>query len=210
MFAALDRAQRYVVLRNYDGLPNAALVEGHGDVDLLVEDAGAAVAVLGATPVFLRRHRVHMHLDVGGDSVRADLRSVGDGYFDTRWQLDVLGRRVLLAPHVWVPQAEDAFWTLLYHAIVHKPRVAPDYRRRLAETAAAAGVTLPSDWTRDDAIALLRDYLKARDYLATDPDDLSVWFNPGTLPATPTRAIRQLAQLGLVLRQVARSAAFRA
>lgn len=98
----------YVVLRNFDG-------EQTGDVDLLVHDLAEAVRSLGALRVNPEPYRVQYAVRIGGQWVPFDLRHVGDGYYDEKWQ-----RNILDAREGNRPDDEHWYYSLLYHALHHK------------------------------------------------------------------------------------------
>lgn len=102
----------YVVLRNFDGEPS-------GDVDLLVRSLPEAVSDLGALNLHPEPYRVQYAVRVGGKWVPFDLRHVGDGYYDTDWQCDILDSRQGNRP-----DDEHWYYSLLYHALHHKGTLA--------------------------------------------------------------------------------------
>lgn len=175
VFRALDERVRYVVLRNYEMLPDRFDPSLHGDIDLLVDDLGAAVRTLRARKVVRQPWRVHYEIIVAGVPVRLDLRHVGDDYYCADWERDVLRTRRRLACGVFVPTAEHAFHTLAYHALFQKRAIASDYPAKVAALAAEAGVGGASfdDW-RGSLVA----FMKARRYRPTRPEDRSVKYNP--------------------------------
>ncbi len=173
LFDCLGETMPYVVLRNYEMLPDAFDPSLHGDIDLLVQDAGECAGVLGARKVFPESFRVHYEVAVAGQPVRFDLRFVGDGYYDERWERAILSGGVDRGG-VRVPAPEDAFHSLVYHALFQKRAVAPDYEGKARECAAAAG--LPGD-SFEQWLPMLEDFLAARRYRVTRPCDESVYLD---------------------------------
>ena len=57
-FSVLNKNIKYVVLRNYETLPNRFDPAIHGDIDLLVEDLQKVVSLTNAKPVFDEPYRV--------------------------------------------------------------------------------------------------------------------------------------------------------
>lgn len=180
LFAVLEQTLEYLILRNFEGLPEQYTLEGHGDIDLLVADFRDACLVTNATPVFSTPRRVHQHVMVGGSAVPFDFRHVGDGYYDAAWQRHMLLTRTRTPSGCRVPDVENHFYGLLYHAAVHKPAIGADYVARLEQLAATAGV--PTGGTRlyDNPRALRRfllTWMRPRGYRFTLPQDPSVHFN---------------------------------
>ncbi len=178
IFALLNEALPYMVLRNFEALPEQVYVPGHNDVDLLVQDFKHAARLINGSKVFPEPWRVHYRVDIAGHDIRFDLRSVGDNYFDTRWQADVLGRRYLSERGFYRPEAVDYFYTLLYHALVHKRQMKPDYATRLSRMADdLVGLKLEEAmfFDRNRAFDLLSRHMKGLRYQATIPHDHSVF-----------------------------------
>ena len=99
----LPVALKYVVLRNFEGIPDHVTLDGHLDVDLLVSDYFLAKAVLDGTskpdaqPFFEDGgYRVVNMVRVRGLLVDFDVRFVGDGYYDQQWERSILERAVML------------------------------------------------------------------------------------------------------------------
>jgi len=127
LFYVLDATVPYVVMRNFEPLPDNFYLEEHGDIDLLVSDYEEAAWVTGATKVFDEPHRVHVSLQIAGEPVLFDFRFVGDAYYDTAWQQHILQHSVVERGAMNVPSDDDHFYSLLYHALIHKREIAKDY-----------------------------------------------------------------------------------
>jgi hypothetical protein len=177
----LNGTVNYVILRNFERFPEAITLEGHDDVDLLVERFGDARHIIGGEKVFGEDYRVHFRTVIGGQVVAFDIRSVGDGYYDEHWQRNILATRVLDPRGFYVPDDENYFYSLLYHALFQKPKLKEDYRTRLAWLGQKIGVAFSGidvafgDYRLSD---LLWGYLGKRAYTATVPVDRSVHFKP--------------------------------
>ncbi len=179
-FYVLNNTIQYVVLRNFECLPYQYTLEKHGDIDLLVEDYQAARYIANASKVYKSRARVLTRVKINEKNVLVDLRHVGDNYYDERWQRDILLRRVLLNNQIYVPSAEDYFYSLLYHAAVQKPVIADDYRGRLVELAQNADIEGIDKKMFEKPLLvrqLLNSFLKQKNYRFTLPDDFSVYYN---------------------------------
>lgn len=174
LFRALGETMPYVVLRNSEMLPDAFDPSLHGDIDILVPDAGECAGILGARKVFIEEYRVHYEVMVGGAPVRFDFRFVGDGYYDTRWERAMLENAVETGG-VRRPSPEDAFYALVYHALYQKWIMAPDYESKSLTLARAAG--LPGE-TFEEWLVMLEDFLARHRYRVTCPHDVSVYLDP--------------------------------
>lgn len=186
-FQVLDHAIDYCVLRNYECLPGQYTEEEHGDIDLLVEDPAFAAYLTLARPVFPEPWRVYHLVRIGGRDVPFDFRYVGDQYYDTPWEKQILRTRERCRGLFYVPDAENAFYTLLYHAYVQKRTVAPDYLPKLEAQGRRIGVEFRPG--PDDAVRLLDGFMERNDYEYTRPVDKSVVYEDAFLQRS-VRAFR--------------------
>lgn len=180
LFYVLNNTINYVVLRNFECLPDNYTMKSHGDIDLLVNSYNEITYIANATKVFRSKYRVHHKVKVGENDILFDFRHIGDNYYDEPWEKDILERRRISPRGVYVPASEDYFFSLLYHGLVHKPEIGQDYRERLINLAPKIGVeSIDMELFRNtDALkTLLIDYLARHGYSFTEPDDLSVYYN---------------------------------
>lgn len=187
LFYVLNNTMDYVVLRNFECLPDEYTVEGHGDIDLLVENKNYARYVTLAHPVFEEDYRVYHEITIGGKSVPFDFRFVGDNYYDKPWQLDVLKSRVVEKGLFFVPNEVNLFYTLLYHAYVQKWSVKADYVPKLDDLSKSIGLQYVDDVSC--AIRMLDTYLSGHGYEYIRPKDKSVVYNETNLKCS-TYALR--------------------
>ena len=182
LFYCLNHTVNYLVLRNFDGLPDHFDPKLHGDIDLLTDDYQNLRRVLNGKKIHLPSYRVHYSAKVGKRTIYFDLRSVGDNYYDKRWQENLLATRELNSSKIYVPSAENHKYSLTYHALVHKSKIAPDYQQKLA-----------TFFPNTDPEKALTDFLRRHNYRYVEPRDLSVLFHPDKygLPASPRRTLRQ-------------------
>jgi len=178
LFGVLRLTSEYVVLRNAEDLPVA--LEEDREIDVLARDRTDLAAVAGARPLDPGGQGVQHGCLVAGEQVVLDVREVGDGYLDRRWQDDLLRRREWHAGCVAVPRVDDHFFSLLYHAKVQKPAVKPVYVPRLRALAREVG--LPADVaeriTDDDVAASVLDgFLSAHGYGLPRSEDAGVHRN---------------------------------
>ncbi|MDO4200583.1 MAG: hypothetical protein Q4D25_00420 [Bacteroidales bacterium] len=179
LFYVLNNTVKYVVLRNYECLPDEYTVEGHGDIDLLVEDKNYIAYLTLANPVFPESYRVYHILNIAGKDIPFDFRHVGDNYYDRPWEENILKNRTFIKSLFYVPCLEDQFYSLLYHAYIQKHEVKQDYIPKLNEF----GKTLGIDYSNNPnlTISLLDDYLQKHAYEYIRPQDKSVVYNEQNL-----------------------------
>jgi hypothetical protein len=175
LFEHLRRTCPYAVLRNFESLPER-LPDGDADLDLLCRDAPDLAAIANARVVVEAGGKFACETVVAGQALSLDLRVVGDGYYDDRWELRMLQAAQTHGGCVNVLSNDDHFFSLLYHAKVHKRTVSEAYRCRLPALAAELGLQAyrGADFADDKVAAgLLAGFLVSRDYRCTTP--LDVW-----------------------------------
>ena len=165
----MNEATAYVVLRNFQGLFSDYGKSIHGDVDLLTVNRNAAKLALNAKPVFKNVRRTRYLVKIGDGGTYCDLRYVGDRYLDRTWEERILERRVKTEEGFYRPDEEDYLYSLLYHALIHKKTVAPDYIEVFRQA-------FPNRDT-DDLKKILFEYLTDHGYTMEEPIDYSVLFN---------------------------------
>lgn len=166
VFSVLNEAVCYVVLRNFDRLPDEHVHGSHGDLDLLLSDEDA---LSRAASILDKDHRPTIR--VGGRKVSFDLRSVEDFYYDPEWCRRILENRVMVRGF-YAPNAENHFFSLLFHGHVQKPVIARDYIPTLLDLSREIGLDwIGEDWltSRHKAASLLKDWLKGNGYYVTRP-----------------------------------------
>lgn len=173
LFSHLRRSIRYLVMRNFESLPDD-LEGSDADIDALCVSPQDFAALANANVRVDDVGKFACETVVGGRVVPLDLRFVGDGYFDAAWQLDMLRRVTVHRDIVMVPSQEDHFFSLLWHAKLQKKQLTQAYRTRLLELGRTIGLgpDATDSMSQDDRIAeLLGGYLYSQGYQVTSPLD---------------------------------------
>ena len=194
VFMLLNSCTDYLVLRNYEEILDLEKSE-HPDIDLLVSDVVKASLVLNADPVFPDDFRVHYKNLVSGREVFWDLRSPVDGYMDCNWAVELKNARTKifidsLDLKIYGLVARDYYYSLAYHAIIHKQEVSKDYFFKLSNL---SGKDLLSNLDSTDfLINDVAKYMAERNFQVTRPIDSSVFFNLDNSAAiTATKSVIQ-------------------
>lgn len=181
-FYVLNNTAPYVVLRNYETLPLEFDASKHGDIDILTVNPFNTALLLNAQKVFKEKYRVHYQTTVAGQPVRWDIRFLGDDYYCHAWEKEILDNR-RLHKGIYIPDAENAFYSLAYHALYHKNKIAGDYYDKAARllddaglTEDAAAIDVPCPF--DAYFALLQKFMREKNYCFSTPRDKSVLHNP--------------------------------
>lgn len=182
LFTALNHTVCYVVLRNFEALPQSLHVGSHEDVDLLTDDYAELIRVMNARPhaKCVPPWGGPFWVRISGENMWFDLRFVGDQYYDPRWARGILDRRVWHSGGFFSPGDEDYFESLAYHAVVHKQALSAEYRQRLAAMAGSLGRPGWEASGLEDPIrvkALLDGILHSRGCGYRKPRDVNVFYN---------------------------------
>lgn len=175
---------RYVILRNYDNLLTSNMyMDGHGDVDILCENSLTIVNLLGARSYQdlspkLFNDGTHYHISIKGKRVKLDLRHVGDGYYCTSWEKDMLKYRVLSPQGLYVMDETNMLYSLLYHALVQKKEINTEYRKDIISRLSQFNITLDQESNeRKQFVAVLEKFMTAHGYFYSYPHDVYVPLN---------------------------------
>ena len=174
-FSTLNRLCNYIVVRNFESLPKNYCLESHGDIDLLVDDLELCVHISDGVKAFAEDHRVHYYVRIAGEMVPFDFRYVGDSYYDINFEKNLLQNRVFVSNCFYAPCPVDYFYSLLYHALIHKSNFSDDYSERLRKL--ATEIEIDFDGFLYKGVRLLAKYLYENDYEYVQPNDFSVLYN---------------------------------
>lgn len=179
MFYVLNNCVKYAVLRNYETLPDEIYVNKHNDIDIICESRENTAYILNAIKAQNLDYRVQYYVKVGDKTANFDLRYIGDRYYDEKLEKDILKNRVWNKKVFYTLSPEDYFYTLLYHALIHKYDFAEDYKQRLMK--------MKKEYTKEIANSLeksasfLEEWMIKNRYIATKPVDQTVIYNNNML-----------------------------
>jgi len=193
LFYALNATVNYVVLRNYESL-DQELNSEHPDIDLLTDDSSTLARVLNAEKKYISQDSVQYRLMLEQKEVSIDIRSVGDDYYCARWQRAILKNRRPFKG-MYVPHEIDHFYSLLYHALLHKKELSLDYQNRLGMYAQALQIkSFTNNLIEKQMLHLLIVFMDEHNFTLVEPKDLSVHWNHSLvqsaipMPISPERA----------------------
>ena len=172
MFYALNNCIDYAILRNYEALPEEIYVNEHNDIDIICTSHENTAYVLNANKVFEEDYRIHYKTKVKDKIAYFDLRYVGDNYYYKKLEEDLLKNRIYNEKGFYTISNEEYFYTLLYHAVLHKLEFSEDYKQRLSKMKQGRDLDISNDY-----LNILKTWLIEKEYLVTKPIDKSVMFN---------------------------------
>lgn len=172
MFYVLNNCTEYVIMRNYESLPEELYVTEHNDIDVLCENKIECQYILNVVPVFKESYRVHYYTLLEDEKkVFFDLRYVGDNYYCENLEQDMLKNKEYNSKGFYVLNSEYYYYTLLYHAYIQKPKFKKDYQVRLKK--------MKNNDVCDQSVVvnILEKWLFNNSYYVSYPFDKSVYFN---------------------------------
>lgn len=174
-FASINNICTYLVLRNFEQFYEDLLMEGHNDVDVLCKshrDRRKMVKALGAVPRLTKDNGTHYRFLCQGKWIDLDIRCVGDGYYDSRWQKEMLRRRVYDARGFYRMDEENYFYSLLYHGLYQKDSLSDEYAGRLRQMQRSLKKDLRvTEQTVSGMEKQLTDFMRQRNYCYTKTRD---------------------------------------
>ncbi len=176
VFNAFNELANYVVLRNYVNIEDE-LNNLHPDIDVLTDNKRLIADIANGKPNYKDKKRVQHLVMVNGQKVFFDFRFIGDNYYDYKWEQQLLKTRVKYN-YLYVPNEENHFYSLMYHAFIHKEKLIEDYVTKLI--ALSKNVGLDYDETSFLYYGVLKDlntFIVAQHYDYVEPRDLTVFYN---------------------------------
>ncbi len=169
----------YLVMRNWEGFYDDILLEGHNDIDLLCRDRDSRdiiVRLLDAKP--LTADGFHYCFRCRDREVTLDTRVLGDGYYDRRWQREMLRRKRLHPLGFYVMDHENYYYSLIYHAIYQKKNgLSEEYAQRLNQMSSS-----DETFTQEGFAEQLDSFMRRKHYAYTATLDQSVIRNFSITP----------------------------
>jgi hypothetical protein len=110
----------YVVLRNFEGLPESITIGGHGDLDLLVYDLDHWMELFPQAVRVYPHPRVQFKMPLGETNVYMDIRYVGDDYYPEELEQAILDSREYNEKGFFTPNPIHFRIALAYHVVHHK------------------------------------------------------------------------------------------
>jgi hypothetical protein len=135
---------KWIVMRNFEGMPDNITIDEHLDVDLLVSDYYLVKTILDGISADCcganknnryedGKNRILNYVTINKNNVLFDFRYVGDNYYDKKFQEEMLNTRIKHPNGFYIPNKENHLYSLIYHAIIHKPNISPTYTKVFKE-----------------------------------------------------------------------------
>lgn len=162
-------------MRNFECfMDGQVFVNGHEDIDLLCDNPQKVCKVLDTKRRFLFPTVNSYYIQYNTGTVQVDIRFIGDGYYDTEWQSDMLKQKICIASNIYVMDCQNYFYSLIYHAILHKRSLSDEYFKKLVDMSYKLGLNCSS---KEDLLKILFNFMKARKYFVTTTRDPGIILN---------------------------------
>lgn len=184
MFGMLNITSKYLVLRNFKGMP---LQNMDDDLDILTDNYQKAASALGVIQDQKKPYKGYVR--VQSQKVPIDIRYVGDNYYNTSWEKDMLSTRIY-NNGVFIPRNDHYFFSLLVHCRIQKLEVKEKYITELTRLAWALKLTWFTNSVFTDSkitAEIINGFFEANGYHYEDPVDTHVEINR----AVTSRLIRK-------------------
>lgn len=176
LFYIMNLTCRYVILRNFYNL-DEQLNSKHPDVDLLVESKTLVSNIINAKPTTKKAYRAQYNVLVSKRNINFDLRHIGDNYYCEKWEMLLINDRKK-HKYFYIPNEGMYFYSLLYHALVHKNNISSDYIDEFITVSKNLNFKLDKTKCLDiNLLNILLRYMLEHDFNIVEPIDLSVRFN---------------------------------
>lgn len=162
LFYFLNAVEPYVILRNQEEINDN--IRENDDIDFLVNNHQKMALFLDAKKMSKGSERVNYKIIVNNKFIRIDLRYIGDNYFDIFWQNECMKNRILSENNIYVLDELNAYYTLIYHSLIHKRQIPEKYLEifKLSE---------------NDLKNKLYKFMYNFNYRMVEPKDITLYFN---------------------------------
>lgn len=176
IFTSLNNAGcNYIVMRNFECFEAGnVFVDGHDDIDLLCDDIKTVKKILDVRKRFIFPTVNSYYINYNCLTVYVDIRYVGDGYYDKNWQKEMLNKKCLFNHNIYIPDFENYFYSLIYHAIYQKRFLSKEYLNKLRIMAHKLGLSCT---TEQALLQELKKYMLKNKYSATITKDPAIILN---------------------------------
>jgi hypothetical protein len=193
LFSFIKNLDTFIVLRNFENLPASCQLGPHSDIDILTSTPKEFVRLLNLKRASLLPFRAIWRTPVADSFINMDIRSIQDGYYPTEIAQHLLNNKTINQNGIPIPLRKDYFYTLLYHALIHKYKIAKDYKKRLLNMGKEFGLYPPSGKnTEIFFMETLHKWMKDHNFSFTEPKDLTVNFNSKYTIDCKTSRLRKL------------------
>ena len=175
-FEFVKKLNNYVILRNYNQIES--IDPDESDIDFLTSDKNFHYDI-NAVKKHKNESRSAYTVNISGKEYNIDIRLLNDGYYDSKWSLDIVKNKILYNNKFFIPDSVNEFFSLLYHYLIHKNLASDKYSEKLMELSEKINIDFSiADYKdRERGLEILSNFLNKNEYAITNPNDYSVQYN---------------------------------
>lgn len=162
----MNATTTYVVLRGEEWLIGQHEGNDHRDVDILLNRCQSAIYIINGS-YYCESLHPHILVDISGRKYIFDFWECNQGVYDILWECKMLENRVLENGY-YVLSDNDRFYTLLYHCLINKNTISPDYKLKLEQGKTRLQIT------KEDWYQILVDFLASNNYVVPIENNLGI------------------------------------
>ena len=176
-FKFINYSSNYIILRNYQGIDS--MDPFSSDIDFLTDDNNFSYHINGLKKYNIKERSAYQ-ITVGSQKYNVDIRLINDFYYDYKWSSDMLQKKIKYN-NFFIPDSLNEFYSLLYHAIIHKNEYNGKYDDKLIYLSEKNNINIETNFYKDrnKMLCLLNSFLDKNQYKVTKPNDFSVQYNYG-------------------------------
>jgi hypothetical protein len=177
-FTILNQSLDYVVLRNFEELPGIYKKGFEGDIDILAEDKNEIELITNGYKISPKNFGRRFKILIKDEKIHLDLRYVGDGYLDEKWQKLILKEKVF-KNKIFVPDEKNYFYSSLYHYLIQKKSISKINIKKIFELGKIIDNNIEFNKINDKESLrkVLEKFLLKENFSYTKPEDSSVFFD---------------------------------
>jgi len=159
-FNVLNATTNYVVLRNFEELPENM---NNKDLDILTDDSKAMSIIING-----KNHSIDLPIKINEKEISIDFRYQMGHHYEEKWSREILEKRILYKKKFYVPCKEDYFYTLFYHNMRTKSK---KYNKKLEELGNGIGIGEKINEilnNENESKQFIDDYMKKMGYKETN------------------------------------------
>ena len=174
----------YVVMRNFDNYPDKVHLDEHADIDILTNNYFLFKAISGGKArkgpmVEDGGYKVCNKVRINNVEIDVDVRHMGDNYYCTEWERDILDNRVL-HNGFYIMDDVNHFYSLMYHGLCQKVPggLSDTYKKKFLEfePKMKVGINESNVHNEEFLFGILDRFMKERNYDYVRPKESSIAF----------------------------------
>ena len=167
----LNKIDNCIILRGYEQLKTNFPIHPEEDVDILTENYNDVYDIIKEYLDHIDNKDVGHIIKLDDTLVKIDIRVVGDNYYDEKWYNDMLSKKILFDYDFYVMDAENYFYSILYHCLIHKNKIDSKYHELLSNYKINIDIS-----DKQQCFLILEKFMNRNGYKFLKPVDINAGF----------------------------------